>query len=95
MSATKIVACLVIVCCIGQIMANPAKGAFWKGTPLDSMVEEMRSNCASGTDSLACMKFKVINFLDTIFKKDNFQVYFVKNNILNFVIMKTFSFIVR
>lgn len=59
---------------VGVCAGNPAKPAFWKGTPLDNMVEEMRSNCADGSDAMSCMKFKVLNFLDAIFKKDTYQV---------------------
>lgn len=65
---------VVIVALIELAMSNPAKPSFWKGTQLDSTVEEMRSNCATGSDAIACMKFKVVNFLDTIFQKDNFKV---------------------
>lgn len=65
---------IVLVSIIGLSMGNPQKPAFWKGTPMDSIVEEMRSNCDGGSDSLSCMKFKVASFLDTIFKKDNYQV---------------------
>lgn len=65
---------IVLVSIIGLSMGNPQKPAFWKGTPIDSIVEEMRSNCDGGSDSLSCMKFKVASFLDTIFKKDNYQV---------------------
>lgn len=65
---------IVLVSIIGLSVGNPQKPAFWKGTPMDSIVEEMRSNCDGGSDSLSCMKFKVASFLDTIFKKDNYQV---------------------
>ncbi|XP_055383162.1 uncharacterized protein LOC129613209 [Condylostylus longicornis] len=50
---------------------NPA---FWKNTPLDPMIEEMRSDCVNGIDSMACFKVKIMKFIDTIFKKDNFKV---------------------
>lgn len=50
-----------------------ASPAFWKGTALDSTVEEMRSLCAND-DAIACLKFRAMSFLDTIFKKDNYQV---------------------
>lgn len=63
----------------GLISANPAKPSFWKNTPLDDVVNEMRSNCADGNDSFACIKYKVINFLDTIFKKDSYKVGLKKN----------------
>lgn len=67
--------CLLIIVISGLAAGNPAaKQSFWKGTPMDGMVEEMRSSCTDGNDALACMKFKVMNFLDTIFKKDSYQV---------------------
>lgn len=73
--AFKYVVIAVVVVVSGMVAANPAnKPAFWKGTPMDGMVEEMRSLCSSENDSVACTKFKIMNFLDTIFKKDNFQV---------------------
>lgn len=66
---------LVCCCLAGAAVAGPQKPAFWKGTAMDGMVEEMRSNCDSGTDSLACMKFKVASFLDSVFAQDNFQMF--------------------
>ncbi|XP_055586226.1 uncharacterized protein LOC129738922 [Uranotaenia lowii] len=66
---------ILAVALIGLSSASPAsKPAFWKGTPMDGMVEEMRSMCSSDNDSGACLKYKIMNFLDTIFKKDNFQL---------------------
>ncbi|KAG4068787.1 hypothetical protein HA402_002478 [Bradysia odoriphaga] len=65
----------LIVGLVQLAVCNPAKPSFWKGTQLDSTVEEMRSNCATGSDAIACMKFKVVNFLDTIFQKDNFKLF--------------------
>lgn len=52
---------------------SPAKPAFWKGTPLDTTVEEMRSGC-NNDDAIECVKFKFMSFLDNIFKKDNYKV---------------------
>lgn len=66
---------VLAVALVGLAGANPAnKPAFWKGTPMDGMVEEMRSMCSSDNDSGACLKYKIMSFLDTVFKKDNFQV---------------------
>ncbi|EDS33690.1 osiris 19 [Culex quinquefasciatus] len=66
---------VLAVAIVGLAGANPAsKPAFWKGTPMDGMVEEMRSMCSSDDDSGACLKYKIMNFLDTVFKKDNFQL---------------------
>lgn len=61
--------------CALLVLATAAYGspAFWKGTELDSTVEEMRSLCAND-DAIACLKFRAMSFLDTIFKKDNYQV---------------------
>ncbi|KXJ68145.1 hypothetical protein RP20_CCG005446 [Aedes albopictus] len=71
--AFKIV--ILSVALVGLAAANPAsQPAFWKGTPMDGMVEEMRSMCSSDNDSGACLKYKIMNFLDTVFKKDNFQL---------------------
>lgn len=58
----------------GAALAQPSKQGFWNGTPMDSMVEEMRSGCAEGSDPTACIKYKVMSLLDSIFKKETFQV---------------------
>lgn len=70
MASFKVVLCLMAI--TGFAAANPQ--SFWKGTPMDGMVEQMRSMCNEENDALSCMKFKVMNFLDTVFKKDNYQV---------------------
>lgn len=72
MVSSKVVCLLVVM--VGSAVAQPAKEAFWKGTPMDGMVEEMRSGCAEGSDPTACIKYKVMSLLDSIFKKDTFQV---------------------
>ncbi|XP_063389372.1 uncharacterized protein LOC134675142 isoform X1 [Cydia fagiglandana] len=65
---------LVALALFGGALAQPAKQGFWKGTPMDGLVEEMRSGCVEGSDPTACIKFKVMSLLDTIFKKDTFQI---------------------
>lgn len=65
---------LVALAMFGSVLAQPSKPGFWKGTPMDSMVEEMRSGCTEGADPTACIKYKVMSLLDSIFKKDTFQV---------------------
>lgn len=65
---------LVALAMFGTALAQPAQQGFWKGTPLDSMVEEMRSGCSEGSDPTACIKYKVMSLLDSIFKKETFQV---------------------
>ncbi|CAH2245712.1 jg4861 [Pararge aegeria aegeria] len=71
MASIKVV-CLVFL--FGGAIAQPSKAGFWKDTPLDSMVEEMRSGCVEGSDPTACIKYKVMSLLDSIFKKDTFQI---------------------
>lgn len=65
----KVCAVLVLVAFVG---ATPT-GNFWKGTFLDSTVEEMRSLC-DNDDALACIKFKAMTFIDNLFNKDSFKV---------------------
>lgn len=60
---------VLIVAFAGLAAAVPTKTDFSSG-----LVEEMRSNCDDSSDSLACIKVRVMSFLDTIFKKDSFQV---------------------
>lgn len=71
----NLVLCFVVIAVsTGFVHSNPAKPAFWKGTPVDELVENMRSLCNEENDSFSCMKFKVMNFLDTILKKDNYMI---------------------
>ncbi|XP_045455548.1 uncharacterized protein LOC123665264 isoform X2 [Melitaea cinxia] len=72
MASIKVV-CL-IVALLGAAVAQPSKEEFWKGTAMDGMVEEMRSGCNEGSDPTACIKYKVMSLLDSIFKKDTFQI---------------------
>ncbi|XP_026729383.1 uncharacterized protein LOC113495448 isoform X4 [Trichoplusia ni] len=58
MVSSKVV-CLLALALFGSAAAQPAKDAFWKGTPMDGMVEEMRSGCAEGADPTACIKYKI------------------------------------
>lgn len=60
-SIRTITAAMLIVCLAGVAVAGP--------------LDEMRSNCDSGADSLACMKFKVASFLDGVFTQDNFRLF--------------------
>jgi hypothetical protein len=71
------IVCFAILASFSFVYTSPAKKAFWNGTPMDQMVEEMRSMCNDENDSFSCMKFKVMNFLDTILSKDNYKVSFI------------------
>ncbi|XP_063989583.1 uncharacterized protein LOC135168901 [Diachasmimorpha longicaudata] len=66
-----IVVCMAILALAG---AQPAKPETWKGGNMDSIVEQTKTECAQKNDEMACMKFKVLNLLDQIFRKDNFKV---------------------
>lgn len=65
----------LLACVLGAAVAGPQKPAFWTGTPMDNAVEQMRSNCDSGADSLACMKFQVASFLDSVLTQDSFKMF--------------------
>lgn len=68
------VVCVVVLASLSLTYAIPAKTAFWNGTPIDGMVEEVRSLCIQNTDSASCLKLKIMNFLDTVLQKDKFKV---------------------
>ena len=71
----NVVFCFVVIAVsAGLVHSSPAKPAFWKGTPVDGLVEEMRSLCNDENDSFSCMKLKVMNFLDNILKKDSYKI---------------------
>lgn len=74
MSRSVFVCFVVIAVATGLVHSSPAKPAFWKGTPVASMVEEMRAMCNDQNDSFSCMKLKVMTFLDTVLKKDNYKI---------------------
>lgn len=74
MTRSVLLCVVVIAVSTGFVHSNPAKPAFWKGTPVDGLVDEMRSMCNDENDSFSCMKLKVMNFLDTIVKKDNYKI---------------------
>ena len=59
----SVVLCVVIA----SAFANPAKSA-------DNLVDQMRSMCNEDNDSLSCMKYKLMNYMETIIQKDNFKV---------------------
>lgn len=66
----------IIVCAsiLALAAAQPAKLEGWKSTNIDAMVEQTKVECAQNNNDMACMKFKVLNLLDQIFRKDNFKV---------------------
>lgn len=62
--------CLLVSLAAGQ----PAKHEFWKGTSMDAVVDQTKLECSQKNDEVACMKFKVLNFIDQVLRKDNFKV---------------------
>ncbi|KAI4495750.1 hypothetical protein M0802_008373 [Mischocyttarus mexicanus] len=65
---------IVICSLIALAVAQPAKNELWKGTNLDQMVDQTKAECAQKNDEVSCMKFKVLNLLDQLFRKDSFKV---------------------
>ncbi|RZC37777.1 uncharacterized protein BDFB_010887 [Asbolus verrucosus] len=58
---------------LALVTLSSASPTFWKGTPFQTTIEEMRSLCTED-DPIACLKYKAISFLDSILRKDNFQI---------------------
>lgn len=48
--------------------------AFWKETPMDGVVQEFEMKCAQRNDHTSCLKFKILNLLDEMLRKDSFKV---------------------
>ncbi|XP_043266918.1 uncharacterized protein [Venturia canescens] len=65
---------LVLCSIVALAVAQPAKPEVWKSASMDAMVDQSKVECAQKNDEVACMKFKVLNLLDQIFRKDNFKV---------------------
>lgn len=71
MAFTKV--CLLVFLA-SVVCGSPAPPpSLWKDSFLGGSIEEMRSLCAED-DPIACLKYKAITFLDSILKKDNYQV---------------------
>ncbi|KZC11128.1 PREDICTED: uncharacterized protein LOC107189221 [Dufourea novaeangliae] len=66
---------LILFCALFALAAaQPAKNDLWKGSSMDQMVDQTKIECAQKNDEVSCMKFKVLNLLDQIFRKDSFKV---------------------
>ncbi|KOC70934.1 hypothetical protein WH47_04920 [Habropoda laboriosa] len=50
---------LVFCALLAVAAAQPAKNDLWKGSNMDQMVDQTRTECAQKNDEVACMKFKV------------------------------------
>ncbi|OAD62718.1 hypothetical protein WN48_06917 [Eufriesea mexicana] len=65
---------LFVLCSLLALAAaQPAKNDLWKGSSMDQMVDQTKIECAQKNDEVSCMKFKVLNLLDQIFRKDSFK----------------------
>ena len=66
---------LFVLCSLLALAAaQPAKNDLWKGSSMDQMVDQTKIECAQKNDEVSCMKFKVLNILDQVFRKDSFKV---------------------
>lgn len=63
----------VLCALVAVAVAQPAKNDLWKGSSMDQMVDQTKIECAQKNDEVSCMKFKVLNLLDQIFRKDSFK----------------------
>ena len=73
--STNLVMKFLILCSILALAAaQPAKLEVWKSASTESMLDQTKIECSQKNDEIACMKFKVLNLLDEIFRKDNFKV---------------------
>lgn len=65
---------LFVLCAmLALAAAQPAKNDIWKGSGIDQMVDQTKIECSQKNDEVSCMKFKVLNLLDQIFRKDSFK----------------------
>ena len=66
---------IIVLCAIvAAALAQPAKNEFWRGTSMDAMVEQTKLECSQKNDEISCMKYKILNLLDQLFRKDSFKV---------------------
>lgn len=69
--------CLVLAASLAASQPTGQKAkdaAFWKETPMDGVVQEFQTKCAQRNDHASCLKFKVLNLLDEMFRRDSFKV---------------------
>jgi hypothetical protein len=70
-------ACLILAASLVASLPTGEKTqdmAFWQETPMDGAVQELETKCAQRNDQVSCLKFKVLNLLDQIFRKDSYKV---------------------
>lgn len=73
---------LLLLSVVGTIVSQPvsestvddARESIWKGTPMDALVQEYRDECTQQSESSACLKVKVLNFVDEFLSKDTIKV---------------------
>ncbi|XP_069679316.1 uncharacterized protein [Periplaneta americana] len=74
------IVCVVLAASIAT--SQPAKQnrlpddtkAFWKETPMDGAVQEMKTRCVQKNDQVSCLKFRVLKLLDEMLRKDSYKV---------------------
>jgi hypothetical protein len=80
--------CLVLAASLVASLPTGEKAqdmVFWKETPMDAVVQELEMNCAQRNDHVSCLKFKVLNLLNEIFRKDSYKVSKTEWRIYNFI----------
>lgn len=65
------------ICVVFALASATAASPAVNDKGLAGTFEEMRSLC-NNEDPIACIKFKALNFLDSLFKKNSFQVSVLK-----------------
>lgn len=65
---------LVIVGVAAFVAVGPAAAAGAATDQLQRLIAEEQSKCASGQDSMACIKERAMRFVDNVMSKDSYQV---------------------
>ncbi|XP_030371719.1 uncharacterized protein LOC115622005 [Scaptodrosophila lebanonensis] len=65
---------LIVICC--ALAARSVAGAAPQQTQqqLQRLIAEEQSKCASGEDSMACIKERAMRFVDTVLSKDSYKL---------------------
>lgn len=65
---------LVIVGVAAFVAVGQAAAAGGATDKLQRLIAEEQSKCASGQDSMACIKERAMRFVDNVMSKDSYQV---------------------
>lgn len=74
---TKLKITIILICAAIVVSVagdeTTSRPSFWRGTVLDSHIEKIKAACDK-EDTIACFQYKAFKFLDSVFRKDYFQV---------------------